>query len=529
VTEVDWSALVHAYGPATDVPRMIAAMRSPDVVERHGAFRDYYSAVFHQGSIYPSTTASLPVLFALATDVEVPGRVDVVELLVTIADTAFGGRPHAEAVAVFRFRAQTFVALAADRDPRVRTAAVPALALVFDDARRALEVLRDRLPGAAGIGERLAVVAAIGTLGSHHPECEPDAVALLGSIDGDPVTRLACLVHRARCPSYGVRDDLASGAVEALRLIAEAPPPDLSWTTPPRWEPVEVRSDLPAAYKDLREAVIVYAPTTKVLFTLHHLLGDRVADRTAVVLEQLRSPDPGTRLDAVPMAGSLVSRRSDHTSLIERIGELLVTDRPEIAAEAARALAGIRFAEPARESLAAFVAARAPQTWAQNRSGYQHAVLALARLGDTRAVPGLLYAVDHNINDWTATAAAGDLPTAADDLVPRLTRKLAEIEVELEAGAVAGTNAQINFDAWVNRIMGALTALRASTTRPVITAFLAAAVRHRQWPAARSALNTLTTLGPQAESLEAIRALGAVDELRADVVTALAAIGAEPP
>ncbi|MCY0951436.1 hypothetical protein [Streptomyces sp. H27-S2] len=47
------------------------------------------------------------------------------------------------------------------------------------------------------------------------------------------------------------------------------------------------------------------------------------------------------------------------------------------------------------------------------RRDHQHAVLAPAHLGDGRALPGLLTALDAGTDAWRAVNAAGHLPQAA--------------------------------------------------------------------------------------------------------------------
>ncbi|MFD0480489.1 hypothetical protein ACFQ0B_79445 [Nonomuraea thailandensis] len=66
--DIDWSSMEHAYGSAGEIPELMLALRSADRRERHQALEQYYSAVHHQGGVYPCTTASLPFLFELAGD-----------------------------------------------------------------------------------------------------------------------------------------------------------------------------------------------------------------------------------------------------------------------------------------------------------------------------------------------------------------------------------------------------------------------------------------------------------------------------
>ncbi|MGW2620481.1 hypothetical protein [Streptomyces sp. NPDC001500] len=76
--DIDWASMEHAYGSAEEVPALLWALRSPDAEERHKALNRFYGAVHHQGSVYPSTAASLPFLFELAADDATPERAAVV-------------------------------------------------------------------------------------------------------------------------------------------------------------------------------------------------------------------------------------------------------------------------------------------------------------------------------------------------------------------------------------------------------------------------------------------------------------------
>ncbi|WP_308313320.1 hypothetical protein [Streptomyces sp. FB2] len=81
---IDWASMEHAYGSAEEVPGLLRSLRSPDAEERRTALDRFYSAVHHQGSVYPPTAASLPFLLELAADHATPDRAAVVELVVSI-------------------------------------------------------------------------------------------------------------------------------------------------------------------------------------------------------------------------------------------------------------------------------------------------------------------------------------------------------------------------------------------------------------------------------------------------------------
>jgi len=168
-------------------------------------------------------------------------------------------------------------------------------------------------------------------------------------------------------------------------------------------------------------------------------------------------------------------------------------------------------------------AAHGPGVWAaerQPRRAYQEAVLALARLGDERAVPSVLAALDSGVDEWRAVQAAVSLPkSASQELVPRLCEYLRRVELT-----------QPHADMSAGPALAALASLGDQTAVPVIVETLTEAVRHEQWQIVCHALTTLGALGPGAESaLTLIRSLtGAPDaHVPYAAVAALWAIGGD--
>lgn len=62
---VDWSSLFDAYGPATDSPAALAALTSRDEGMRREALEHLFSALLHQGSVYPATAPALRIVAGL--------------------------------------------------------------------------------------------------------------------------------------------------------------------------------------------------------------------------------------------------------------------------------------------------------------------------------------------------------------------------------------------------------------------------------------------------------------------------------
>lgn len=538
---IDWSSMGHAYGPAGDVPTWLRAMASPDPEVRDEAFGQFYSAVHHQGDVYPCTTASLPFLFDMADDPATPDRASVVALLLSIgreaADRSDGIRfgpdgtestAGADSFALMRERADAFVSYACDPDLRVRRAAIGGLGLFLDDAERAVSVLRARLSAESGITERLLVIRTMADLALRLPAARTSAMAWLDALAGettvDPDIRLAALVQRARCAPQDIDDSTVPTAIELLGRVTPVPRPadgregcrassgGCACAAEPSTSQ-DVPPQIAAAFADLERHGRVHAPTTPLLVTFHAALDIRLPERTALLTAQLRSPDPATRYDAIDMTRSLISSwRGDHTHLVVLLADCLLPLDPYTAAAAAESLGSLTaVAEPAREALAAHVSAHrtahGPDVWASPhtllRRAHQEAVMALARLGDVRALPGLLTALDTDTDAWRAVNVAGHLPQAAVELVPRLSRHLADADFSQEwphssAGAFAS----------------ALAALGDPAAVPPLTDAVSAAVRHEQWRTAASVLKALASFGTRAApALEVVRPLADAEDV----------------
>jgi hypothetical protein len=551
--DIDWASMHHAYGTAEEVPELLEALASDDAEEREEALSRFYGAVHHQGDVNRCTTATVPFLFELACDPAAPDPAEIIKLLVSIGTEALDRdddiyvddngddngdeSDYAQAANMMRERIEVFVAFAADADPRVRRAAIPALAQFLDEPPRVTALLRERLTAENGIMERLLIVDAMATLALRLPAAADEAIAWLDGLAADstvdPTTRLAALAHRSRCAPERIGPDTVPAAISLLRQIAEAPTPPEVWAGPPRGKaPVTAGGAPPqvvAAFERLEELNAIYAPTTNLLRTFHTALDSRTADRAALLAEQLRSPDPGTRLDAIRMAGDLMQVwRGDHSTLITLVAGQLDAESCEVAAEAAAVLESCHpIAEPARETLAEHVAAQravhGSDVWAapdeRLRRAHQNAVQALARLGDSRAVPSLLAALDGDVDAWRAIGVAGDLPQAAGQLARRLIEHLRRVDIAAQ---------RPGFDMGTRALLFALGRLGDPAAAPPITDTLATAIHHQHWGIATSALDALAALGPASTpALEHIRALTscADAQARAAAVKALFVIG----
>lgn len=523
--DIDWPSMHHAYGSAEGVPALLHALAAPDAESRDRAFETFYGSVCHQNSVYPPTVASLPFLFELARDAATPDRAAVVGLIVDIGRDATDslGSIHydppdtcIEAAAVLRRHAEDLVGFATDPEPCVRRAAIPALGLFVDDdgGSRAATLLRERLAAESGLFERLPAVDAMATLALRLPAVADEARTWLAVVAADaaadPETRLAALAHRARSAPELIGNEVVPEAVALLVEIANSASEVRTWRHPAKPVPTGgVSAPTAAAFDQLDRANRVYAFTTGMLRTLHKALGERVALRTELLTAQLRSPDPGARLDAVRMSRRLISDwRGDHTPLLLRVADQLGANDLELAAEAAAVLDACHtIAEPTREALAAHVEAQRVEygsdVWAaadtELRRAHQTAVCALAQLGDIRALPSLLVALDSGVDAWRAMEVAGHLREAAGDLVPRLCGHLRDADL-----------AQSWFEGSANRLLTALSQLGEAGAVPAITDALAAAEKGEYWGTVAAALQALAPFGAAAaDALPLVRALAA--------------------
>ncbi|MFE3073351.1 HEAT repeat domain-containing protein [Streptomyces sp. NPDC059247] len=538
VENTDWASMTHAYGPAHEVPEWLNGMVSPDPRIRDRAFEGFYGAVHHQGDVYTCTVATLPFLFAIADDPGIPDRGSVLHLLLSIGRHAAEhvgldddivvhdldgeeSTAHRDALALMREHAETFVSHAGDTDLQVRMAAIPGLALFLEDASQAIEVLRGRLTAARDTAERFLVVETIAELALRLPSAQVPArewlAALADGAGADADVRLASLVHRARCVPESVDDTTVPAVIGLLRQVTPTPPAEnaVKEAAGPCTCPAEsgsapgpgVPAHIAAAFDDLDRHGRRHAATTSLLTALHTVLGDRVQDRTRLLGEQLSSEDRATRYDAIAMAQRLIEEwRGDHPVLIRLLADCLLPDDAYTAAAAAEALGRVSaLAEPAREALATYVTGQRTthrsDAWASPhplpRRAHQQAVLALARLGDVRALPSLLTALDTGTDAWRAVQIAGRFPQAAAELAPRLVSRLASLDFSEPWPDIGAPS-----------LASALAALDDPAAVPALTEALQAAVRHQDTTAATAVLNALASFGPRARSaLDVVRSL----------------------
>ncbi|WP_225095857.1 HEAT repeat domain-containing protein [Streptomyces sp. CoH27] len=383
IDEVDWASLRHAHGSARDVPMWLRALASADSAERASALDVMYGALRHEDRVYDATPACVPFLFALAARPEVPDRAGIVELLVGIGTEGRARDTRAwEAVCA---GAEVFVPLAADPDPAVRGAAAAALVHFATEPARTLELMHQRLRAEWDGCVLLALTEALGLFARRYPAHADAAVDLLVEQSAPPYDarlRLAALGQLALAAPARLPAGLVPTAIGLLRErsarragAAEPAGPDTLVRRIRRLRP----SDEEGAH---------------LLRTLHSALGDRVADRTALLTGQLTSPDPVDRCNAVWMAAALLRGwRGDHAAIVGLLGGQLGADQDPLRDAAVTVLAELfALAAPAAGDLYALVCARRDlwtHRWERGSPVLGGPLRALTRCGDPRAVPAL--------------------------------------------------------------------------------------------------------------------------------------------
>ncbi|MFD8015510.1 PBS lyase [Streptomyces sp. NPDC058955] len=535
IEEVDWASLGHAYGPADDVPALLRGLASPDPAEREAGLDGMYGAVHHQGDVYDSTLACIPFLLELVADPVVQDRGGIVELLTSIGgielddedddldgpagpggdDAGFVPAANfAMAAAAVAAGADVFLGLVDDADPEVRLAAPVALASLHPDPARVLTLLRERLTVEPDTEVRLALVEAVGRIALRHASLRAETVDWLGWLARaaqDPGLRLAALAQLARCSPGRIPDDIVGRVTELLEEIRTAPEPDDGGGEP---GPARMPVTLVGQVRELLEEHVAGRRTPwteELLRTLHGALDDRVDDRIALIVAQLRSPDPGQRSDAIWLCGGLIRLwRGRYEEVVRLVGAQLADPDARLR-EAATSFLERLFERtaPAADALADVLArgpGGAPATSGglaelTGRTGRDGALLALARSGDARAVPLLARALQGpgEVRRELLYAVDGLGPAAAG-LAPLLRRRLAAVELDEDLYDRAAP------------LLYALAAVRGGQALPEVLRVLRGAPGYRRDWVREAAARTLGAFGPAArEAVPELRELLASD------------------
>jgi hypothetical protein len=452
--DVDWHAVTHAYGPADDVPDLLRGLVSDDPAVRESALDGMYGAVHHQGGVYDSTVAALPFLLGLLGHAGLPGRDGVVGFLASVGERdGEAGTWEERAVEVVEAAFPLFSTLLDDPEPAVRKAACEALAVCRADAAQAVDALGERMPVETDADVRAAIVAALGTVGARGWLTGPAAVGLARRLataaveHADPAVRLGALAALAGCAPDALPDDVPAFALDAFaRLYAAGTPTaePAGFSTPTLLGRLREHAEEEAAGRRAAEAYPLLA-------RLSQALGDRVGDRTRLLVGLLGSPDPEQRLDAVRVATALVEHwRGDHRELVGLIADQLLAPEPRLPPAAATALRHLGpVAAPAADRLARGIDA-APReagpdgppawitVWPSGGSSVGPALWTLAELGDPRALPPLRWALERREPPSDIGHAVRALGLSAADLVPLVRARLRDLPTAAGHDSVRG-------------------------------------------------------------------------------------------
>lgn len=83
---VDWAAVEHAYGPATDITALLRALLSPDEFHRDCALRLLFETVWHQGTVYEASAPTALCLIQLLQHEQTPDKPGILHLLGSLAE-----------------------------------------------------------------------------------------------------------------------------------------------------------------------------------------------------------------------------------------------------------------------------------------------------------------------------------------------------------------------------------------------------------------------------------------------------------
>ncbi|MFI9103162.1 hypothetical protein ACIGXA_21835 [Streptomyces fildesensis] len=387
---VAWDTLTTADPryPVDDVARALRllALAGAQATEEH--CYPLYSLITRDGCPTPSAAAAaLPFVAALAADPAMGARVTLVELLADM---------QAPALADEDWTATR--ALLADPDPAVRRAAIP----LAGAGARLLERWRVESDPAV----RLPVLLALGEVASGGTERDADdaRAVLAGVLDGDdPVLWLAAVDASA-----GYDRDLPVRQMERLLEVFS----DLALR--PRFEEVWYTTTVEGPWN--REEVL-----RSTAWSFRHDPEAQLSFAVRLVRTAHRTGDAALCREALDLAWQILTeRRSVGAVLLPLAGELLADPDGAVRLRAANILALLGpAAAPYADRLAGLLDDDGADTYLDGTVG-EIARWALARIGDPRALPGLVEQLCAQMKEVGRCYVLADprRPDSKDVLVP---------------------------------------------------------------------------------------------------------------
>jgi HEAT repeat protein len=377
---VDWSTLEHAYGPADEVPELLAAIAAGEEPTADEAVSELFTLLYHQGSTYSATEAALPALVDLALTGPAAHRPAFIAFLGSLAR-----EDHTHPL-IGAYRAR-LVDLLDDPDAEVRE---PAAWLLADYGG---ELLRTRLAERYRIETdptvRASLLRAVGEVDEEHGR----ELATAAIEEPDPELRVAAALVLAQADR-----ELSDAAIEAVvSAFADGDPLDRVWS----WDGESV----PELLECLDEpepvlAELAGSPSADIRLSVAYELSDAFGD------------DPDTDLRLVRLLGPLLTDpdRSVRMAAVHAADE----------------------AGPAASAVVDGLAAAAePITHgdAPELDGARKALEVLIRTGDPRWRPLLIAAWQHgSTHDGTADVVRGAGASGDQALVAAARARLAAID-----------------------------------------------------------------------------------------------------
>jgi HEAT repeat protein len=442
---VDWPSLRHAYGAADDTPGLLRGVLAGD----EDAFFQLLASIYHQGGgVYSAAAAAAPFLIDLGCEPTVTTRGYVLELLGRLAallsELATAGRSDPDTVALraaMEAALPRFLALLGDPDADIREAAIEVVSVCDFGTDRIGRALRDRFAVESEDWLRVKALLAFHDLAeamtdADRAECQAWAAGI-----AEPPLLLAAFIA---C------EKLVPGSVPTARMFAALEHPEL----------------VPDLY--VRGASSAADLVGWVAFRVEDAGGLRRLAQWS--LEPLHAGTSGLE----HVGNQLLHSRQATVELLPDIVALL-----DHSSAAVRAGAAHLVAASAGSAVAPFADRLAALADDAGTEVATRAIWALARLGDERAVPYLVEAIDgvsdrfdnarvhygrlfFQLDDPPALAdVLPPMRTHAEELMPALRRRLTRATSLPELSSLAEV-----FAAWGPAARGAVPELRALLSGP---------------------------------------------------------------
>ena len=188
--KIDWAQYNHAYGPATDVPDLLRALRSSDEEIYGQAVHELFGNIWHQGTVYEATAYAVPYLIELLAVPAVACKADILFLLEAVARGSSYHDVHqhlshhyherqtedfqatvrkelawvAAAHEAVEQGVETYLALLGDKDAKVAALAPFTLAACYQNAETILPILRVKIEKETRMPVKVSLVRGAATL-----------------------------------------------------------------------------------------------------------------------------------------------------------------------------------------------------------------------------------------------------------------------------------------------------------------------------------------------------------------------------